>query len=183
MIDVVERHLLVAAAGQATPPMVVVGGERHALGRLIHCRPARCARTREPADALVGHGPFVVDALDGSLRMVHRQSCGDGLEWEDQYREKVRGELSPRELDVEVRRLACAGRRLDASKAVRRAEGGLNPADAPRYVDAVAEGTDPPAELASRLPQADTRYLAITPYGGPCREPTHWSGAGDDSSR
>ncbi|WP_328859623.1 hypothetical protein [Streptomyces sp. NBC_00306] len=95
MIDVVERHLLVAAAGQATPPMVVVGGERHALGRLIHCRPARCARTREPADALVGYGPFIVDALDGSLHMVHRQFCGDGPEWEDQYRQKVRGELPP----------------------------------------------------------------------------------------
>ncbi|MFF7202438.1 hypothetical protein [Streptomyces sp. NPDC008141] len=66
---------------------------------------------------------------------------------------------------------------------MRRARGGLNPADALRSADAVAAGTDPPAELASRLPQPDTRYLAITTYGGPCRESAHWSGAGDDSSR
>ncbi|WP_328859622.1 hypothetical protein [Streptomyces sp. NBC_00306] len=50
-------------------------------------------------------------------------------------------------------------------------------------MDAVAAGTDPPAELASRLPQPDTRYLAITTYGGPCPEPARWSGAGDHSSR
>ncbi|WP_327685760.1 YrhB domain-containing protein [Streptomyces sp. NBC_00467] len=182
-IDVVERHLLVEAAEQLTPPMVVIDVERHPLGWLITCQSPQFARTRDSADALVGHGPFIVDALDGSLHMVHRQFCGDGLEWEDQYREKVRGELPPRELDVEVRRLARAGRRLDACKAVRRAGGGLSPADALRYVDAVVAGTDPPAELASRLPQPDMRYLAITTYGGPCPEPAHWSGAGGDSSR
>ncbi|MEV6784412.1 YrhB domain-containing protein [Streptomyces sp. NPDC051098] len=79
------------------------------LGWLIICQSPRYARTRDPADALVGHGPFLVDALEGSLHMVHQQFCSDGQEWEEQYREKVRGELPPRELDEEVRRLTRAG--------------------------------------------------------------------------
>ncbi len=181
-IELVERHLLGEEAERSLPPMVVISVERHALGWLIICQSPQFARTRDLRDALVGHGPFLVDALDGSLHMVHRQFCSDGLEWEDQYREKVRGEIPPRELDVEVRRLIGLGRRLDAFKAVRHAGGGLSPADALRFVDAIGSGVEPPADLVSRLPQPDTRYLAITTYSRPNPEPANWSRAQDTSS-
>ncbi|MER7659984.1 YrhB domain-containing protein [Streptomyces sp. NPDC096193] len=77
-IDVVERHLLVEAAEQASPPMVVIDVERHALGWLIICQSPRYARTRDPADALVGHGPFLVDAggqpAHGAPAVLQRRS-------------------------------------------------------------------------------------------------------------
>ncbi|MFJ3338952.1 YrhB domain-containing protein [Streptomyces sp. NPDC086766] len=155
--------------------MVVIGVERHSLGWLVRCQSQRFARTRNWRDAFVGHGPFLVDELDGSLHMVHRQFCSDGLEWEDHYRRKVRGEIPRRELDVEVERLLGLGRRFDALKAARRAGGGFNPADAVRFVDAISSGVQPPSDLVARLPQPDTRYLAIRTYSGPNPEPADWS--------
>lgn len=176
-MELVERHLLGDWTERSLPPMVVISVERHELGWLVVCQSPQFARTRDLRDAFVGYGPFLVDALDGSLHMVHLQFCNDGLEWEDQYRQKVRGEIPPRELDVEVRRLTDLGRRLDALKAVRQAGGRLNPAEALRFVDAIGSGVEPPAELVSRLPQPDTRYLAITTYSRPNPEPASWTRA------
>ncbi|MFE3557823.1 hypothetical protein ACFXKW_23580 [Streptomyces sp. NPDC059193] len=83
----------------------------------------------------------------------------------------MRGEVPPRELDVEVQRLSALGRRAEAFRAVRQAGGGLSPADALRYVDAIAAGAEPPEDLLSRLPQRDTSYPGITTYSGPNPEP------------
>ncbi|MFD3546144.1 YrhB domain-containing protein [Streptomyces sp. NPDC058655] len=173
-IELVERQLLAAEAARSWPAMVVIGVERHALGWLISCQSPEYARTGLSRDALAGHGPFLVDALDGSLHMVHAQFCDGDREWEDQYRQKVRGDLPPRELDARVRQLTDLGRRGDAFRAVRRAPGGLSPADALRFVDAIASGSAPPADLVYRLPQPDTRYPAISTYSGPNPEPADW---------
>ncbi len=170
-IEVVERELRAQAAVSPESAVVVIDVKAHELGWLVTCQPPAYARSHDVRDMFIGDGPFLVDALDGSLHMVHRQFCVDGLEWPDQYREKVRGEIPPRELDVEVHRLCALGRRADAYRAVRRAGGGLSPADALRYVDAVAAGAEPPADLLSRLPQRDTSYPSITTYSGPNPEP------------
>lgn len=75
---------------------------------------------RQTREQLIrSQGPYLVDGLDGSLHMVHMQFRSGGLKWEDQYRQKIRGEIPPRELDTEVRRLLGLGRRFDAFKAVR----------------------------------------------------------------
>jgi hypothetical protein len=171
-VEVVQRHLLEEETDRSLPLMVVIDVEHHALGWLVTCQSPQFARTRDWRDAFVGHGPFLVDELDGSLHMVHEQFCSDDLEWEDQYRQKVRGEIPWRELDVEVERLIGLGRRFDALKAVRRAGGGLNPADAVRFVDAISSGVQPPPDVIARLPQPDTRYSAISTYSGPNPEPT-----------
>lgn len=84
------------------------------------------------------------------------------------------GELYGHDLDAhfDTHRLCALGRKAEAYRAVRRAGGGLSPADALRYVDAVAAKAEPPADLLSRLPQRDTSYPSITTYSGPNPEPT-----------
>lgn len=170
-VELVERQLRAEEAASPQTAMVVTDVERHELGWLISCQSPAYARSRDYRDMFIGHGPFLVDALDGSLHMVHRLLCSDGLEWPDQYREKVRGEVPPRELDVEVQRLTALGGKAEAYRAVRRAAGALSPADALRYVDAVAAGAEPPADLLSRLPRRDRSYPAISTYSGPNPEP------------
>lgn len=99
--------------------------------------------------ALGGNAPYVVDGLDGSLHRVFPWMC-EGFQWADQYREKVRGEVPPRALDVEIGRLVELGRRAEALKAVCVA-GDFGPVNAQRYVDAVAAGAEPDPGLLARL--------------------------------
>lgn len=134
------------------PPMVVIDVKAHELGWLVICQSQQYAETRDFRDLLIGHGPFLVDGLDGSLHMVHPQFGTVGNEWEDQYRAKVRGQVKPRELDVRIRELLRAGRRFEALRAARQVGDGFGPADAKRFVDAIAGEHEPPADLVARLP-------------------------------
>ncbi|MCZ4119879.1 YrhB domain-containing protein [Streptomyces sp. H39-S7] len=173
-VELVERHLASDETRRLQPLPVIVGVERHVLGWLIVCQSPEFARTGDLRDAWVGDGSFLIDALDGSLHTVHKQFCNDDLEWQDQYREKVRKEIPPSDLDTEVRRLTRLGHRRDAFTAVRNAGGGLNPADCLRYVDAITSGTEPPDDLVARLPHPDRRYLAIATHSGPNPELADW---------
>ncbi|MFB7109767.1 YrhB domain-containing protein [Streptomyces sp. NPDC056291] len=71
-VEVVQRHLREEET-EHSPPMAVIGVERHSLGWLVHCQSQQFARTGNWRDAFVGHGPFLVDELDGSLHMVHSE--------------------------------------------------------------------------------------------------------------
>lgn len=184
-VELVERRL--TADWKAEPaarrellgqPMMITDVTRHPLGWLISFNSKRYAETRDIHDAWIGQGPYLVDELDGSLHMVHQQFCSNGHAWEDQYRQKVRGEIPPRELDTEVRRLLGLGRRFAAFKAVRRAGDGLTPAETLRVVDALGAGLEPPEDLATRLPQSDRSCPAIRSYTGPNPEPAQWERQG-----
>lgn len=177
-IKLVERQLTAdweaepaARRAQLGQPMVIIGVKRHALGWLMTFNSRRFAETRNTRDAWIGQGPYLVDGLDGSLHMVHVQFCITGLGWEDQYRQKVRGEIPPRELDAEVRRLVGLGRRFDAFKTVRRAGSGLTSAEVLHVVNALGAGLEPPEELEAKLPQPDRSYRAISTYTGPNPDP------------
>lgn len=179
-IELVERQLTAdweaePAARQALleQPMVITRVEKHEFGWLASFNSKRYAETRDIHDAWIGQGPYLVDALDGSLHMVHAQFCRE-MSWEEQYRQKVRGEIPPRALDSELRRLLRLGRRFDAFKAVRRAGDGLTPAEARRVVDALGVGLETPEDLEARLPQPDRTYLAISTCSGPNPEPESW---------
>lgn len=180
-VELVERQLLAwwESRGSAAydEPFVIAHVEQHELGWYIGYNTRKFLETREIRYALGGNAPFVVDGSDGSLHQVAPWMCED-LEWADQYREKVRGEVPPRALDLEVRRLVGLGRRFDAFKAVR-AAGDFGPVDARRYVDAVAAGAEPDSELLARLPQPERRS-AVATLSGPNPEPEGWSaGSGD----
>lgn len=186
-VELVERRLLAewesAGPARSDEPFVVGGIEQHELGWLIGYNTRRFVETREFRYMLVGNAPFLVDAVDGSLHQVVPWMCEDFLEWPDQYREKVRGEVPPRALDVEVERLVGLGRRFDAFKAVREA-GDFGPVDARRYIDAVSAGIEPPSDLLARLPQNERRYSAVVTLSGPNPEPDGWcAGSGDRRRR
>lgn len=176
-IELVERQLVSEWEGKPAArraalggPMVITAIGQHALGWLVSTNTKRHAETRDIRDAWIGHGPYLVDGLDGSLHMVHMQFCRD-MSWEEQYRQKVRGEIPPCELDIEVRRLLGLGLRFDAFKTVRRAGEGLSSTDARRVMDALAAGLEPPEDLTAQLPQPDRSYRAIHSYTGPNPEP------------
>lgn len=177
-VDLVERWL--AADWSAQTPayrahvgeqMVIVEVQEHELGWLITCQSRRWAQTRDVRDMLIGHGPFLVDGEDGSIHMVHSYICADGLEWPDYYRERIRGEAPPREIDTEVLRQLGLGRRFDALKAVRRAGGDFSPAEAQRIVDALGAGLGMPEDFAARLPQPAEVFPGVATLSGPNPEP------------
>jgi hypothetical protein len=86
----VERHLAGwPARGQ--PRMVIIDVRPHRLGWLISSQSERYVRTREFIDMVVGHGPFLVDGVDGSLHTVHATADLEGGEWIEDYLEQVRG--------------------------------------------------------------------------------------------
>ncbi|WP_194918569.1 YrhB domain-containing protein [Catenulispora rubra] len=177
-VELVERRLLAewesVGSVRSDEPSVVAGVEQHELGWLIGYNTRRFVETGDVKYMLVGNAPFLVDGLDGGLHRVVPWMCEDFLEWPDQYREKVRGEVPPRALDAEVSRLAGLGRRFDAFKAVR-AAGDFGPVDARRYVDAVAAGMEPPSDLLALLPQQVRQYSAVATLSGPNPEPEGWS--------
>lgn len=175
-VELVERRLFAdwESGGSAAydEPFVIAHVEQHELGWYIVYNTRQFVETGDRGYALCGNAPYVVDGLDGSLHRVFPWMC-EGFQWAGQYREKVRGEVPPRALDVEVGRLIGLGRRSDALKAVR-AAGDFGPVDAKRYVDAVAAGTEPDSELLARLPQPERRP-AVATLSGPNPEPEGWS--------
>ncbi|MEY9926344.1 hypothetical protein ABH926_000966 [Catenulispora sp. GP43] len=181
--EVVEAHLAAQWMAHSPemrevlgPPMVIIDVKAHEFGWLVVCQSQRYAETRDFRDLLIGHGPFLVDGLDGSLHMVHPQFGAEGNEWEDQYRAKVRSQVKPRELDVRIRELLQAGRRFEALRAARQAGEGFGPADAKRFVDAIGSEHEPPADLVARLPQPDREFRAVTTFSGPNPESANAAG-------
>ncbi|MCX5015346.1 hypothetical protein OG765_30990 [Streptomyces sp. NBC_00555] len=69
---------------------------------------------------------------DEAARAEPHEAASQPDQYPDQYREKVRGEIPPWELDVQEQGLTALGRKAEAYRAVRRAGGGLSPADALR---------------------------------------------------
>ncbi|MCR6482900.1 YrhB family protein [Amycolatopsis sp. OK19-0408] len=85
-VAVVERHLAdLPAYGGVT--MVVMAVRPHRLGWVVHSQTERYARTRDMLDMAVGHGPFIVDGVDGSLHQVHATATIEDGSWIDEYLE------------------------------------------------------------------------------------------------
>ncbi|WIX88227.1 YrhB domain-containing protein [Amycolatopsis sp. DG1A-15b] len=85
VVQVVERHLAgwPAAGG---PKMVITDVDPHRLGWVICSQSEGYVRSRELIDMVVGHGPFLVDGMDGSLQMVHATADLEASEWIEDHR-------------------------------------------------------------------------------------------------
>ncbi|MFD4743246.1 YrhB domain-containing protein [Streptomyces virginiae] len=59
-----------AARGVAPVPTTVLHVEEHELVWKVYWQSEEYARTRDPAAMLVGHGPYLVDRLDGGLHQI-----------------------------------------------------------------------------------------------------------------
>lgn len=153
-----RKHLAVEAAwpkpARADDQALLVTGTReHRLGWLVFCQGERYVRTREFSDMLIGHGCFLVDALDGSLHQLPSATSPDGQDWIGRYLQDVRGAAQPDPLRSHAAELLQQGNRLEAIKAVRTAIHTLDPVSAKRCIDAVAAQTPIPEDLATRVPQ------------------------------
>ncbi|MEQ0557941.1 YrhB domain-containing protein [Amycolatopsis sp. NEAU-NG30] len=150
-IRIVERHLAEWPA-RGGPAMVITDVAPHRLGWVIHAQSERYARTREMTDMVVGHGPFLVDGVDGSLHMVHATVDLESAEWIEDYLEQVRGIERADPLRSRIAELVDAGRRLDALRFVRASAADLGVQGAKEYVEAVAAGVPVPEHVRSRPP-------------------------------
>ncbi|MFD0078289.1 YrhB domain-containing protein [Streptomyces sp. NPDC127166] len=171
--DHLERgHQAGAAAGaDQFPRHVIVGVVEHELVWKVHVQSEEFARTRSAAAMSVGHGPYLVDRVDGGLHSIGVLSEIEGA-WEDDYRGRIRG-LPVRtpvdDLHDELRTAAeAAGGRIAAVRALRLKVTGLSPAHALAYVSGLLTGEVPAQLLAvvhQELVRPIDRVLAVRTYG------------------
>ncbi|MFK0017126.1 YrhB domain-containing protein [Streptomyces sp. NPDC091027] len=139
-----------AALGVAPVPATVLHVEEHELVWKVYCQSEEYARTRNPSTMLIGHGPYLVDRLDGGLHEVGAVSAIEGA-WEADYRGRIRG-LAVRtavdDLHDEIREAAAERGRLQAVRALRLKLPMLSPSQALEYVSALLRA-DAPASLVA----------------------------------
>ncbi|WP_344159006.1 YrhB domain-containing protein [Streptomyces polychromogenes] len=176
-IRVVEEHLerghqaWVAAGAEQFRRNVIVSVVEHELVWKVYVQSEEYARTPDAAAMLVGHGPYLVDRVDGGLHSIGVVSEIKGA-WEDDYRGRIRG-LPVRtpvdDLHDELRTAAeAAGGRMAAVRALRRSVTGLSPAHALAYVTGLLAGEVPAQLLAVAHPalvKPVDRVLAVRVYG------------------
>ncbi|MFF8422313.1 YrhB domain-containing protein [Streptomyces sp. NPDC015680] len=167
-VRIVEEELArshqawVAAGVEQFPRSVVVHVVVHELVWKVYVQSEEYARTRNVAAMLVGHGPYLVDRVNGGLHSIGAVSEIQGA-WEDDYRSRIRG-LPVRtpvdDLHDELRTVAEAtGSRIAAVRALRRKVTGLSPTHAlpdacPRLRNRAARGRSADPAPGHRSPGA-----------------------------
>ncbi|MEV5721001.1 YrhB domain-containing protein [Amycolatopsis mediterranei] len=165
-MQVVERHLA-GWPDAGGPTMVITDVGPHRLGWVIHSQSERHVRTREFTDMVVGHSPFLVDGVDGSLHAVRATvDLGSG-EWIEDYLEQVRGLERVDPLRSRVAELIDSGQCLGALRFVRASASGLGVQGAKEYVEAVAAGVPVPEHVRSHLPRPPVRRRVWWRLSGP----------------
>lgn len=151
--------------------MVVLRVDEHELVWKVYVQSEEYARTRDPRSMLVGHGPYLVDRVDGGLHSIGALSEVQGA-WEDDYRGRIRGlpvRTAVDDLHDGLRTEAASeGGRTAAVRALRRKVDGLSPADAHAYVTGLLEGEVPAGLLAiarRQLVEPVSRVLAVRSRG------------------
>ena len=139
-----------AAPGVDPVRTTVLRVKKHELVWKVYWQSEEYARTRDPAAMLIGHGPYLVDRIDGSLHCIGVLSEIGG-DWEADYRVRIRG-LAVRtpvdDLHDEMREDAAALGRMRAARALRRRLPMLSPAQALAYVGGLMHG-DAPAHFVA----------------------------------
>ena len=145
--ELARGHQALLGVGAAPAPRsVVVRVVEHELVWKIHVQSEEYARTRDAATMLVGHGPYLVDRVDGGLHSIGVLSEVEGA-WEDDYRGRIRGipvRTPVDDLHDELRTVASGtGGRTAAARALRRKVTGLSPTHALAYVTGLLAGDVP----------------------------------------
>ncbi|WP_326835143.1 YrhB domain-containing protein [Amycolatopsis rhabdoformis] len=169
-VEVVERYLA-EPVGNGGVPLVVTDVSPHRLGWVVETQGERYVRTRDIVDMLVGHGPFLVDGLDGSLHQVHVTADLENGEWIEEYLEQVRGVERVDPMRSRTAELLDSGQRVEALRFVRSQAPDLGVQGAKEYVEAVVAGVPVPDHVRSRLPQPPARRTVRWALSAPNREP------------
>ncbi|MFI9452571.1 YrhB domain-containing protein [Amycolatopsis sp. NPDC052450] len=168
-VKIVERHV----TGWAVhgPEMVITKVSPHRLGWVVFSQSERYLRSGEITDAVVGHGPFLVDAVDGSLHGLHATADLEQGEWIEEYLEQVRGIARPDPLRARITELTDHGRRFDALRLIRASAPDLSAQEARDYVEAVAARVAVPDHIRPRLPRTRTGRKVCWRLSEPNPEP------------
>ncbi|MDX3075629.1 YrhB domain-containing protein [Streptomyces sp. MI02-7b] len=159
----------------AAPPMVVRKTRRHALGWLVFAQSAAWVRTRDSRAVFLGVGPYLVDAVDGSVHTIGYVAYRMG-EWEDDYRHRVKGRprpAAPDDLGVVAARVLAAEGRVAAMRLLRKRATHLTLGQVREYVAALNRGEEPSEDLAERAagPRGAVPLLPVTTVMGPADPP------------
>jgi hypothetical protein len=148
----------------------------HPLGWLVSCQSTEYLRTGDLAYMLVGLGPILVDATDGSLHMIPVTTSGGG-QWEDAYRHQVQGLPRPDPVARAISQTLQDHGTLAALREVRRRAPQMSIAQARAYIAALADHQTPPAELAALTQPPNTRppgsIITLAPAPHPPHATTH----------
>ncbi|MGW7454371.1 YrhB domain-containing protein [Streptomyces sp. NPDC054787] len=124
--------------------------EEHELVWKVYWQSEEYARTRDPDTMVVGHGPYLVDRLDGGLHQIGVVSEIEGA-WEADYRVRIRGQAvrtSVDDLHDEIREAGVIRGRMQAVRILRQRLPMLTPPQALEYVGALLHA-DAPAHLVA----------------------------------
>lgn len=144
------------AAGVDTVRTAVTSVEQHELVWVVSWQSEEFIRTRDPRSMLVGHGPYLVDRVDGGLHQTGIVSAMSG-EWEADYRARIRGlpvRTAVDDLHDALREIAAARGRMPAVRTLRQKLPVLSPAESIEYVNALLKGAVP-----ARLAEVATQEL------------------------
>ncbi|MCX5205667.1 YrhB family protein [Streptomyces sp. NBC_00237] len=128
----------------------VLHAEEHELVWKVYWQSEEFARTRNPHAMLVGHGPYLVDRIDGGLHRIGAVSEIEGA-WEADYRVRIRRlaiRTSVDDLHDEIRDAAAVRGRIPAVRILRRRLPMLSPSQALEYVTALLHA-EVPAHLVA----------------------------------
>ncbi|RSO09330.1 hypothetical protein DMH18_18080 [Streptomyces sp. WAC 06783] len=130
--------------------LLVTGAEEHELVWIVSFQSAEFVRSGDYRDFFVGHGPYVVDRVDGSVHAVG-SAAALNREWEHDYRARIRGlpvRTAVDALHEELRATLAAHGRIPAIRLLRTRVPALSPTQAATYTTALHSGP-PPAPLAA----------------------------------
>ncbi len=136
-------------------PMAVLRVAEHELAWQVYVQSEDYIRTRDARTMLVGHGPYLVDRIDGALHEIGVLAARS-REWEADYRARVRGiavRTAVDDLHDGIRDIASAHGRIQAVRALRQRLAGLSPAQALGYVDGLLAGRAPAQLVALAVEQ------------------------------
>jgi hypothetical protein len=139
-------HLVEAQLERESPgQMLVTHVEEHELAWIVSYQSAEYVRTGDPAQLLVGNGPFLVDRFDGGLHSIGVVSSVTEA-WEADYRTRIR-KMATRtavdDLHDEIRQMTATRGRIFAMHVLRQKVPALAHAEAIEYVNALQSGSAP----------------------------------------
>lgn len=144
-----------AYRGLASIRTAVLRVEEHELVWKVYWQSEEYARTRDPDTMLIGHGPYLVDRIDGGLHQIGAVSELEGA-WETDYRVRIRGQAvrtSVDDLHDEIRENAAMRGRMQAVRILRQRLPVLPPAQALEYVSALLNANAPAHLVAVAVEQ------------------------------
>lgn len=151
--------------------LLVTGAEEHELVWIVSFQSAEFVRSGDYRDFFVGHGPYVVDRVDGSVHAVG-SAAALNREWEHDYRTRIR-RLPVRTAVDALHEELCATLavhgRIPAIRLLRTRVPALSPTQAATYTTALHSGPPPPLSQPSPPKHSSRNRIPSIAYGQSAR--------------